>query len=116
MTGIVGPVQSGCEPITSTNGVRATTSSALVSVPTRYGQRRPAGARSAATKSTTQMTATTDVLPVTSAATARPRAARMPGPRSLRVSVAVAERRLVGCEPARGARPELELEARAGSG
>ena len=34
-TGIVGPVQIGCEPITSTNGVSSITEAALVSAPIR---------------------------------------------------------------------------------
>ena len=60
-TGIVGPVQSRCEPITSTNGVSRKTVSPVVSVPMRYGQRRRAGARQAATSSTTQIAATESV-------------------------------------------------------
>ena len=111
-TGIVGPVQSGCEPITSTNGVRTTTSSALVSVPTRYGQRRSAARATRRRAAAAQMTRD-DPGPADEQRSHREggEQRRCRARRSSRVAVPVAKRRLVGGEPC--ARPASR--ARAGS-
>src|SRR5207244_717392 len=61
---------STCVPTTSTNGVNTTNRSAVVSVPTRYGRRRCAGARNATTSSSAQIAATGQIAAASSAATA----------------------------------------------
>ena len=111
--GSSGPTQSGCEPIDSTNGVRTKTKSALVSVPIRYGQRRLAGARSATTSRSRQITATDVVCAARSAVDDdRREEGGCGGGAHLRHLVAVAERGRVGGELLRRCR-HAELEPHA---
>ena len=58
-TGTVGPLQSTCEPSTTTSGVTTSTAPAVSRQPTRYGRRLPFGARRQRASRAAAITATT---------------------------------------------------------